>query len=300
MRFSALCKEYSAGAAALPLLGQKACSRPAPPWYGKRLSSAIGPLFVFHLPLAMNSIQLDLGLNGTHVLVTGGAGLIGQIVVDHFVAAGARVSSFDISYPSDAEVKPDANPLAIHCDISDEESVQTAFRKAKEVHGPIEVCVALASLDFSVLEHKPLADASFAQLKRVLNVNIAGTWLTAREWLLGLRAAKQEGLRLKNVNLIIIGSESGHFGERFNADYSLGKSAVQGGLLMSLRQDVVREWPGARVNAVAPGPIKTARWEEECRETPEQYYLEAQATVNGPFTLGLATGVPHPHASRIN
>ena len=51
---------------------------------------------------------------------------------------------------------------------------------------------------------------------------------------------------LKNVSLIIVGSESGHFGERGNADYASGKSAVQGGLVKSLMGDVARIWPGAR------------------------------------------------------
>jgi hypothetical protein len=59
----------------------------------------------------------------------------------------------------------------------------------------------------------------------------------------------QEEVRLgsmKNVSLIIVGSESGHFGERGNADYAAGKSAVQGGLLKSLMGDVSRIWPTAR------------------------------------------------------
>ncbi|KAF2245966.1 NAD(P)-binding protein [Trematosphaeria pertusa] len=226
----------------------------------------------------MEAPNLDLGLKGTHVLITGGGGLIGRVVVSHLAAAGAHVSSLDISYPSVRETKPNSNYLAIHCDVSSEEEVQNAFQTATEAYGPVEVCIALASLDFSVLQHSSFADASFAQLKRVLDVNVAGTWLTAREWLRGLRKAKSEGRELRNVNLIIIGSESGHFGERLNADYSLGKSAVQGGLLMSLRQEVVREWPGARVNAVAPGPVDTVRWAQECKENPNQYYLEAQAT----------------------
>ena len=61
---------------------------------------------------------------------------------------------------------------------------------------------------------------------------------------------------------------------------SLWQSAVQGGLLSSLRAEVMREWPGARVNAVAPGPVDTARWEEECKQNPDQYYLAAQATAS--------------------
>jgi hypothetical protein len=51
---------------------------------------------------------------------------------------------------------------------------------------------------------------------------------------------------LKNVSLIIVGSESGWFGERSNADYAAGKSAVQVGLLKSLMADAARVWPGAR------------------------------------------------------
>ncbi|KAF2113855.1 NAD-P-binding protein [Lophiotrema nucula] len=222
--------------------------------------------------------SLDLGLQGTHVLITGGAGLIGRVVVDHLIAAGAKVSSLDLSYGPNRASRPHEECTTIHCDVSSESSVQDAFETAIKTHGPVEVCIALASLDLSVLQHSSLVDASFSQLKRVLDVNIAGTWLTARQWLRGLRQAKTEGKLLRNVSLIIIGSESGHFGERQNIDYSLAKSAVQGGMLMSLRQEVVREWDGARVNAVAPGAVDTDRWTQECHDNPEQYYLEAQAT----------------------
>ncbi|CAO2647273.1 Nn.00g081950.m01.CDS01 [Neocucurbitaria sp. VM-36] len=228
----------------------------------------------------MDGLSLDLGLKDVSVIVTGGSGLIGRVVVDHFLAAGAKVSSLDISYPVNGSQSVSARPhfIAIHCDVSSEESVELAFATAAHAHGPVDICIALASLDLSVLEPSSFADASFSQLKRVLDVNVAGTWLTAREWLRGLRRAKVTGKALKHPNLVIIGSESGHFGERTNAEYSLGKSAVQGGLLMSLRAEVPREYPGARANVVAPGPVQTDRWYEECTRNSDQYYLEAQAT----------------------
>jgi NAD(P)-dependent dehydrogenase (short-subunit alcohol dehydrogenase family) len=47
----------------------------------------------------------------------------------------------------------------------------------------------------------------------------------------------------------------------------------------------MREWPGARVNAVAPGAVDTPRWEEECKQNPDQYYLEAQATASDDLPL---------------
>jgi NAD(P)-dependent dehydrogenase (short-subunit alcohol dehydrogenase family) len=230
----------------------------------------------------MDRLSLGLGFDDAHVLITGGGGLIGRVVVDCFLAAGARVSSLDIIYPTspDSEAEPTRPALtAIHCDVSNEDSVQSAFATAIKVHGPVDICIALASLDLSVLQPSAFANASFSQLQRVLNINVAGTWLTAREWIRGLQQAKVEGLELRHPNLIIIGSESGHFGEKQNVEYSLSKSAVQGGLLMSLRAEVARVWPGARVNAVAPGPVETDRWHVECQANPEQYYLEAQATV---------------------
>lgn len=239
----------------------------------------------------MNQVSLGLGLEGSHVLITGGAGLIGRVVVDHFIAAGAKVSSLDIAH---ASISEDGNApsntarsafVSVHCDVSNEGSVQQAFAKAIAVHGPVDIAIALASLDLSVLVPSRIADASFGQLQKVLDINIAGTWLTAREWVRGLRRARSSDTTLRHPNLIIIGSESGLFGEQHNADYSLGKSAVQQGLLNSLRVDVPKEWPGARVNVIAPGPVRTERWEQECKQNPDQYYLEAQATVRTSFGI---------------
>jgi NAD(P)-dependent dehydrogenase (short-subunit alcohol dehydrogenase family) len=233
----------------------------------------------------MDCATLTLGLENKSVIVTGGAGLIGRVVVDHFLAAGAKVSSLDIAHPKlpkddPSEPSEDATGVkAIHCDVSDEDSVEQAFSMATQAHGPADICIALASLDLSILRPSAFADASLDQLKKVLEVNVTGTWLTARAWFRGLRQAKQDGTVLHHPNLIIIGSESGHFGERHAVDYSLGKSAVQGGLLMSLRAEAPRVWPGARVNVVAPGPVETDRWHIECKQNPDQLYLEAQATV---------------------
>jgi len=111
-------------------------------------------------------------------------------------------------------------------------------------------------------------------------VNVLGTFSTAREWLRGLRTHKISGnlKKLCNVSLIIIGSESGHWGERTNADYGTSKAAVQYGLLQSLRQDAPQVFEGARVNAVAPGPVNTPRFPEECRQNPSQFYEDCVAT----------------------
>jgi NAD(P)-dependent dehydrogenase (short-subunit alcohol dehydrogenase family) len=227
-------------------------------------------------------MDLSLGLEGTHVLVTGGAGHIGKTVVTAFLSAGAKVSSLDIAYPQGKQGQStNRNLRELHADTSSEASLETAWQLAIAVFGPVETCVALAALDLSVLPHvETAADMSMEQFRRTLDVNVIGTFAVAREWLRGLRMHKAIKFprQLRNVSLIIIGSESGHWGERGNPDYGTSKAAVQYGLLQSLRQDVPRVYEGARVNAVAPGPVNTPRFPQECREHPGQFYNDCVGT----------------------
>ena len=94
------------------------------------------------------------------------------------------------------------------------------------------------------------------QWRRTFAVNVEGTFLTARTWLREVERWGREGggggrgggggERIRNVGLIVVGSESGREGERGNADYAAAKSAVQVGLVQSLKGDVARVWDGAR------------------------------------------------------
>jgi 3-oxoacyl-[acyl-carrier protein] reductase len=51
----------------------------------------------------------------------------------------------------------------------------------------------------------------------------------------------------------MIASTAGVFGEAGHADYAAAKSAIAYGLLFSLKNEVVRVAPRARVNVIAPG-----------------------------------------------
>ena len=52
---------------------------------------------------------------------------------------------------------------------------------------------------------------------------------------------------------MLVGSTAGVFGEAGHADYAAAKSAILVGLLLSLKNEIVRVAPHGRVNAVAPG-----------------------------------------------
>ncbi|KAF2721083.1 NAD-P-binding protein [Polychaeton citri CBS 116435] len=231
-------------------------------------------------------LNLGLGLEHTHVLVTGGAGLIGSKVVHFFLEAGARVSCVDLSSSIPLDLKEyvesnDRNLLFLgNIDIT--KDINEAFTRAEKAFGPVQCCVGMASLDLSVLSHtESLADAKPEDWQRILNVNINGTFMTCQRWLQGLRNALTNGKSdLENVNLVIMGSVSGRLGERFNAAYAASKSAVQYGLMYSLAEDAPRIYPGARVNAVAPGAVDTPRYRDEQQRYGEDFHWkECEATV---------------------
>ncbi|KAF8852059.1 NAD(P)-binding protein [Acephala macrosclerotiorum] len=181
---------------------------------------------------------------------TGGSGFIGLATVNALLSAGANVTAWSSVLPPFLINASKFSSLA--CDISSENALAKAFSLASEKFGPITCCIALASLDHSVLPHHER------------------TFLTART----LRQLREHAKidkdgELKNMSLII----------RRNADYASGKSAVQGGLLRSLMEDVARTWPGVRVSAVTPGPDYTPQLKKEYAENLDQLYLDTQAAV---------------------
>jgi len=78
-----------------------------------------------------------------------------------------------------------------------------------------------------------------------LRANLTTTFLTARGFLRSV-VESQHG------SLVLVGSTAGIFGEAGHADYAAAKAGLVG-LMLSLKNEVVRVAPLARVNAVFPG-----------------------------------------------
>jgi 3-oxoacyl-[acyl-carrier protein] reductase len=89
-------------------------------------------------------------------------------------------------------------------------------------------------------------ELSLERWEETLRQNLTTTFLVAREFL-------REVARNGNGSLVLVGSTAGIFGEAGHADYAAAKSAVTGGLLLSLKNEIARIAPLGRVNAVAPG-----------------------------------------------
>ena len=129
-------------------------------------------------------------------------------------------------------------------DLTSETDVDRLFATAREALGSVDVCAAVAGVWPS--DDTPVWELSLERWEETLRQNLTATFLTARGFL-------REVARNGHGSLVLVGSTAGRFGEAGHADYAAAKSALQGGLLLSLKNEVTRVAPRARVNAVAPG-----------------------------------------------
>jgi 3-oxoacyl-[acyl-carrier protein] reductase len=179
---------------------------------------------------------MESGLAGKRVLVTGASGGIGGACARAFLAEGSAVVGHYHRGRERAERLGDIQLVA--ADLTREDEVEHMFREA----GRLDVCAAVAGVWPS--EDVPVWELPLERWRATLDANLTATFLTARGF---LRQLDGDGA------LVLVGSTAGLFGEAGHADYAAAKSALLGGLLLSLKNEVVRRSPGVRVNAVAPG-----------------------------------------------
>jgi 3-oxoacyl-[acyl-carrier protein] reductase len=189
---------------------------------------------------------VETGLAGKRVLVTGASGGIGAACARAFAAEGATVFVHYHRGRGRAEaVAAELGGAPIGAaDLTREDETDRLFEEARSALGGIDVCAAVSGV--WPREDVPVWDMSLERWENTLAQNLRSTFLTARGFL-------REVARSGHGSLVMVASTAGLFGEAGHADYAAAKSAIAGGLLLSVKNEVVRVAPRARVNVVAPG-----------------------------------------------
>ncbi|MEY8877774.1 MAG: SDR family NAD(P)-dependent oxidoreductase [Leptothrix sp. (in: b-proteobacteria)] len=202
-------------------------------------------------------------LDGTVAIVTGGADGIGWATAQRLAADGRRVVIADLREAVAQEravALGAAHPgphLGLGCDVSVEASVQALVRTVHAQCGRIDVLVNNAGIGDQA---GATVDQDVAAFDRVLGVHLRGTFLMSREVARVMLAQPPDeqgvhcgwGGRGAIVNLASIVASAGIPGR--NA-YGAAKAGIVG-----MTKAMAVEWglAGLRVNAVAPGYVRTA------------------------------------------
>ena len=211
-------------------------------------------------------------LVGQKALVTGASSGIGKAVAMALAEAGADVC---VNYPVEAEMDKaemeveeirahGGHAFAHQCDVSKETEVASMFDRLRAELGTVDIVVANAGIQ----RDAPLTEMTLSQWNRVLEVNLTGQFLCARE---AVREFRRRGMRpevsrslgkficMSSVHEVI--PWAGH----------VNYAASKGGVMLMMKSIAQEVAPlRIRVVSIAPGAIRTPI-NREAWETPEAY-----------------------------
>lgn len=185
------------------------------------------------------------GTNSTvHAVITGGAGGIGTAIAQALAESGVKLT---LMGRNESRLREKASlfkdSCAMVCDVTDEESVQSAFAASISRHGPVSILINNAGMASSA----PLQKTSLEDFTALINVNLTGAFLCSRQVITNM-------IERRAGRIINIASTAGLKGYPYVAAYCAAKHGLIG-LTRSLALEVADK--GVIVNAVCPGYTDT-------------------------------------------
>jgi glucose 1-dehydrogenase len=206
-------------------------------------------------------------LKGQSALVTGANSGIGEAVAIALGNDGANVVVNYVTHPenADAVVKQIENnggkAIAIKADVSNEEEVKAMFQQMIEKFGTIDILVNNAGIQ----KDSPLESMSLADWQLVINVNLTGQFLCARE---AVKEFLKRGIVAERScaagKIICMSSVHQVIPWAGHVNYASSKGGIDM-MMQSMAQEMAPK--KIRINSIAPGAIKTpinkSAWDTE-------------------------------------
>ena len=206
-------------------------------------------------------------------IVTGASSGLGLAVARALAEAGAAVAIDDPTHADEArqlaaEIEAaGGRAILVKADVSRENEVAALFARTVEAFGTVDILVANSGLQ----RDAPSAELTLADWRKVVDVNLTGQFLCVRE---AIRVFQRQGRRpvsRSKGKIICMSSVHEVIPWAGHANYAASKGGVA--LMMkSLAQEHARS--GIRINAVAPGAIRTAINAQTTQGDAERRLLE--------------------------
>jgi NAD(P)-dependent dehydrogenase (short-subunit alcohol dehydrogenase family) len=184
-------------------------------------------------------------LDGKVAVVTGGNRGLGRAFAQALAQAGARVAIAARDTALTEEVAGALGVLGIEADVTDPASVAGMVERVTAELGPVDVLVNNAGVCF----HRPALEVPADEWRTVFDVNVDGLWHCTQ-------AVGAQMVERRTGVIVNIGSISAQIVNRpqMQPAYNASKAAVH-----QLTKSLAAEWAphGVRVNALAPGYVKT-------------------------------------------
>jgi 3-oxoacyl-[acyl-carrier protein] reductase len=203
-------------------------------------------------------------LSGRTAIITGGAQGLGFAIAERFVAEGARVVIGDLDGDAtEAATKRLAGEdvaVGLSCDVTRAGDVDDLVSTAVERFGGLDVMVNNAGITRDATMRKMTEE----QFDQVIAVHLKGTWN-------GMRSAAAIMRENKHGAIVNMSSLSGKIGLAGQTNYSAAKAGIVG-MTKAAAKELAHL--GVRVNAIAPGLIRSAMTEAMPRRVWDQKVAE--------------------------